>query len=917
MANEVGEIRAKLTLDAKNFKKGMNDAKDEIDSAKKKSQELRKEMTAIQTASSAVAFAVAGSIALAVKSAANFEQKLQDIKAVSGASNTEMQQLSDTILDLSKSSKYTADQVALGAEELLKAGISMSDVLGGELKGALDLAAAGTISLADAATIGSVVLNAFKDDGLGLSAASDILAGAANAAATDVLELNYGLAQVSAVASGVGMSFKDTATALALFSNNGLKGSDAGTSLKTMLSNLQPTTSAQIAQFKELNLMTENGANAFFTAEGSLRSLEEIAGVLRKSMGHMTDQQRMLTMEMIFGSDAIRAGNILYKEGAEGVSNLWREMSKVSAADVAKTKMDSLIGSFEEFKSSVSAIGIQVGNEFLPVFREIVEAGTDLVRKFGEMDSATVATGLKMVGAASGMALLLSTIGKISIALRALALSPVGLAITGISLLTGLVIGLKDGYARLNEVNLDAVNGMKKQHDALETSVTKYDDLKNRSRLTNDELARFVDINSEINRTANPEIIEALRLEQELLTEKSGLTNEELGLLIQLNDEIIQTVPGATTVITNQGNALLNGTEAAKKYNREQLEMIRLELKTQQVKAEANMNDLLIEEERLKKSINGLNTDRINLETEIANRERAIRDEVKKAEEARRNGQTEYAQLHEDNLINMKTELQLLKDQRVELYTKLSDKQTDLKLTQDELRKLDEITHKMVDIELAQAGINAKKGEGLQTVQNEIDKHKLAIRELDKTRDSQGRLNAEARIQIEEHQRQIDKLNGVKSKIEGILGTAGALNRELSRDISKTVTINERVRNQRMGGRADYHYHTGGIVGRGQMPKLHTGGFPKQFFDKPMHNEIDIRALPNEMLLTEAQQANLMRMIDAGLIGGKPQSAEPPNRDTSIQQSITINSARELSPSEIARKNKQALRELAMEWEAR
>jgi TP901 family phage tail tape measure protein len=892
----------------------MNDAKGEMDSAKKKSQELRKEITAIQTASSAVALAVAGSIALAVQSAANFEQKLQDIKAVSGASNTEMQQLSDTILDLSKSSKYTADQVALGAEELLKAGISMADVLGGELKGALDLAAAGTISLADAATIGSVVLNAFKDDGLDLSAASDILAGAANAAATDVLELNYGLAQVSAVASGVGMSFKDTATALALFSNNGLKGSDAGTSLKTMLSNLQPTTKAQIAQFKELNLVTEDGTNAFFTAEGSLRSLEEIAGVLRKSMGGMTDQQRMLTMEMIFGSDAIRAGNILYKEGAEGVSNLWAEMSKVSAAEVAKTKMDSLIGSFEEFKSSLSAVSIDVGNEFLPVFREIVEVGTDLVRKFGEVDSATISTGLKMAGAASGMALLLASIGKVSIALRALALSPVGLAITGISLLTGLVVGLKDGYDRLNEVNLENVNTMTKQHGALQTSISKYDDLKSRSKLTNDELARFVDINSEITKTANPSVIEKLRQEQDLLREKSGLTNEELSMMVQLNDEIIKTVPSSTTVITEQGNALLEGTDAAKKYNAEQLEMIRLELKTQQVKAEANMNNLLIEEERLKKSINSLNTDRISLETEIAKRERAIRDEVKKAEDARRNGQTEYAQMHEDNLINMRTELQLLKDNNATIHTKLLTKQEDLNLTQTEIAKLDIIKKQMIDIEMAQVGINAKHGQEIGAIDTEIAKLNAKKRTMEQSTPAAARNTREYRNSVAQIDRQISSLWGVRSRVLDISSKARSMNYELGRNIRKTVTVVTKG-----GAGTDIrrtNYHTGGIVGRDQMPKLHTGGIAAQFASAPMHNEIDVRLLKNEMVLTEAQQANLMRMIDAGLTGG----AKPPeqfSRDTSITQSITINSAEALSPSEIARKNKQALRELAVEWEER
>ncbi|MCB2471956.1 phage tail tape measure protein, partial [Listeria monocytogenes] len=97
---------------------------------------------------------------------------------------------------------------------------------------------------ASAAEIAATVLNAFKDDNLSVADAANILAGAANASATGVEEMKMSLQQVSAVASGVGLSFDDTSTMLAVFAQNGLKGSDAGTSLKTMLQRLHPTTKA-------------------------------------------------------------------------------------------------------------------------------------------------------------------------------------------------------------------------------------------------------------------------------------------------------------------------------------------------------------------------------------------------------------------------------------------------------------------------------------------------------------------------------------------------------------------------------------------------------------------------------------------------------------------------------------------------
>lgn len=107
-------------------------------------------------------------------------------------------------------------------EELIKAGVSLTDIINGGLEGALNLATAGELELGEAAEIASTALNAFKADHLSVADAANILSGAANASATDVRELKYGLAASSAVAAGAGMTFKDTATALAVFAQNGL-----------------------------------------------------------------------------------------------------------------------------------------------------------------------------------------------------------------------------------------------------------------------------------------------------------------------------------------------------------------------------------------------------------------------------------------------------------------------------------------------------------------------------------------------------------------------------------------------------------------------------------------------------------------------------------------------------------------------
>jgi TP901 family phage tail tape measure protein len=221
MAN-VGEIKAKLTLNSSEFKAGMAAARNEMSATSKAALNTKKSLTGIQTGAAVVGAGVVAALAGATMAAANFEKQISAIQAVSGASGSEMNQLSKLIMDLGESSVFSASQVGVAAEELIKAGVSMEDILGGALAGSLDLASAGTIELGEAAEIASTALNAFKADGLSVSNAADILAGAANASATSVGELKYGLSMVSAVASGAGMSFKDTTTALAVFAQNGL-----------------------------------------------------------------------------------------------------------------------------------------------------------------------------------------------------------------------------------------------------------------------------------------------------------------------------------------------------------------------------------------------------------------------------------------------------------------------------------------------------------------------------------------------------------------------------------------------------------------------------------------------------------------------------------------------------------------------
>lgn len=332
------------------------------------------------------ALAGAGVVAYAgvssIKKAMSFESQIASIQALTGATDAEMAKMQTLALKMGAKTKYSALEAAQGIEELLKAGLTPATVQAGGLEAALNLATAGGLDLAEAAEIMSTALNAYKKDGMSAADASNILAGTANASATDVHDLRYSLAAVSAVASGLGVTFKDTNTALGLFANNGLKSSDAGTSLKTMLQNLQPTTKKEIALFKKLGLVTKDGSNQFFDAKGNIKSMDKIAGLLRKSLGKLTNQQRSLALEQMFGTDAIRAANILYVEGAAGVKKFQKEMSKVTALDVARKKMDTAAGAVEQFRGAVETLQISALLPTMPLIKDFANAAADFVEKY-------------------------------------------------------------------------------------------------------------------------------------------------------------------------------------------------------------------------------------------------------------------------------------------------------------------------------------------------------------------------------------------------------------------------------------------------------------------------------------------------------------------------------------------------------
>jgi TP901 family phage tail tape measure protein len=394
----LGTARGKLEIDASGAETGAKKGEKAVEGFTGKLTKAGPGLVKVGAAVGGVGAAIGAAFVGAVNEAAGFEKQMSAIQAVSGATVPEMDAVRKKALQLGADTAFSAGEAGSAMEELIKAGIPIPDVLNGAADATVALAAAGEVALPEAAAIASNAMNQFSLSAQQMPKIADLIAGAANASAIDVTDFGHSLSQVGAVANLVGLSFEDTAVAIAEMGNAGIKGSDAGTSLKTMLSNLQPTTDKALATMQELGIVTKDGANQFFDATGKLKPLKDIQDILAKSTAGLTQAQKQVALQTIFGSDAIRAAAVLTKDGAKGYDDMAKSIHGVTAEQVAAARQNNFQGDLEKLKGSLSTVAIQVGTILLPALRKLTQALNDVVNWFSNLSEGQKKTIITIVG---------------------------------------------------------------------------------------------------------------------------------------------------------------------------------------------------------------------------------------------------------------------------------------------------------------------------------------------------------------------------------------------------------------------------------------------------------------------------------------------------------------------------------------
>lgn len=392
------------------------------------------------TIMAAGALTLAG-VGLAVKSYADFDKQMSSVQAATHATAGDMDRLREAAIDAGADTAFSAVEAAQGIEEMAKAGVSTADILGGGLTGALNLAAAGAIDVGMAAELASSAMTQFGLSGSDIPHIADLLAAGAGKAQGGVADLGMALNQTGLVAASTGLTIDETVGTLAALASAGLTGSDAGTSLKTTLQRLTPTSKEAQKEMERLGISA-------YDASGNFIGMSEFAGNLQDSLAGMSQEQYAASMNIIFGADAVRAANVLYNEGAAGIEAWETAVADAGyAAETAALMQDNLAGDLEKLGGAIDTALIKGGTGAAEVLRGMVQGLEGLVDAVGRVPAPVLSVGVGLAALVGGVALvgggLITVIPKIQATREALqTLAPEGSKAAGALGKLGKVAGL-------------------------------------------------------------------------------------------------------------------------------------------------------------------------------------------------------------------------------------------------------------------------------------------------------------------------------------------------------------------------------------------------------------------------------------------------------------------------------------------
>ena len=452
MAVDVGSAVGYLDLDISGFLAGLRSAQSEADSATKNIatkigsnlQSAGKSITSAgKTLTTHVTVPIVGLGTAAVKTTSDFESAMSKVSAISGATGSDLDALNQKAQEMGAKTKFSATESAEAFTYMAMAGWKTEDMLQG-IDGIMALAAADGLDLATTSDIVTDALTAF-----GLSADdsghfADVLAAAASNANTNVSLLGESFKYAAPVAGALGYSAEDTAIALGLMANAGIKGSQGGTALRSSLSRLIKPTDNAAALMEQYGLSMTN-------ADGSMKSLGEVMEMLRTKMGGLSEAEQAQAAATLFGQEAM-SGMLAIINASD--SDYEKLTSAIYGADgaaqqMADTMLDNLSGQLTLLKSALEGLAIQFGEILMPYIKQFVQWLQNLVQKLQEMTPEQKEQIVKWAAFAAAIGPVLLAVGKLVTGIGNV-ISVFGKLKTAIPAVKGALVAVKGAIAGIS-----------------------------------------------------------------------------------------------------------------------------------------------------------------------------------------------------------------------------------------------------------------------------------------------------------------------------------------------------------------------------------------------------------------------------------------------------------------------------------
>lgn len=344
----------------------------------------------------------------AIMAGNDFEAQMSRVKAISGATASEFEDLEQQAIELGKATSFSATESAEAMENLASAGFSVSEITAA-MPGMLDLAASSGEDLASSADIASSTLRAFGLEASEAGHVADVLA--KNAADTNaaIMDTGYAMKYVAPVAHSAGWSLESVTAAIGKMADEGIRGETAGTTLRSALVRMMKPTD-QVAEAMEALGVT------FYDAEGKMKPLSTIIDELQTATADLTDEQRDNRIATIFGTEALSGMKVLLGSSKEELDNLTEGLinSDGAAKKMADTMLDNTKGSIEEMNGSLETAGITIQKTLAPWITKAAGYVTDLANEFSDLEPEVQGNILKFGGIAIASGPVIKGLGKVT-----------------------------------------------------------------------------------------------------------------------------------------------------------------------------------------------------------------------------------------------------------------------------------------------------------------------------------------------------------------------------------------------------------------------------------------------------------------------------------------------------------------------